>query len=114
MLTFDTSRLGGKPPEKPKGEGLLGPAICWAAWRDVKSNEPPLQEWKSGQGWSEKQYVLAVDAKGRMSIAYAYRHSANTVIWTMAKPIGAVTHWMPLPEPPNAGADLQPPPNNPK
>lgn len=59
---------------------------------------PPIQRFISGQGWqpSEPPYVLAVDAKGRMSVGYAREHSTG-FMWVFAKPIGQPTHWMELP-----------------
>ena len=65
-------------------------------WRDITSTPPPATEWKP----ANREYLLVVDAKGRMSIAYCYNSSTGEIGWTMAKPIGAVTHWMPLPPPP--------------
>jgi hypothetical protein len=69
-------------------------------WNDVKTSKPPMRRFLSGSSWTEKPYVLVVDALGRMSIAYASENGGNWIQWTMAKPIGNVTHWMPLPEPP--------------
>lgn len=69
-------------------------------WRDVKSEKPPLRAFVSGHGYSDKPYVLAVDAKGRMSVGYAMLYSSGHLQWTFAKPIGEPTHWMHLPPPP--------------
>lgn len=69
------------------------------AWQPI-SILPPLREFLPGQSYKEKPYVLVVDAKGRMSIAYAHRLSKGELHWAMAKPIGEVTNWMPLPTPP--------------
>ncbi len=69
-------------------------------WNDVKAVAPPLRVFVSGQGWSEKQYVLAVDAKDRMSIGFATGNSVGPFCWTFAKPIGEPTHWRQLPQPP--------------
>lgn len=41
-------------------------------------------------------YVLAVDARDRMSVGYA-RENSEGYTWVFAKPIGEPTHWMPLP-----------------
>ena len=77
----------------PVGSGdLLG------GWRDLKKHTPPIRDFSKPK---VKPYVLVVDAKGRMSIAYAFEYSSGEIGWTMAKPIGTVTHWMRLPEPPN-------------
>lgn len=62
---------------------------------DDEDHKPPIRESYRDPA----PYVLACDAKGRMSVAYADKHSVGYV-WVMAKPIGAVTHWMPLPDPP--------------
>lgn len=64
-------------------------------WLPIGTDQPPLSDLGR-----TKNYILAVDSKGRMSVAYAYRHSAGMIQWVMAKPIGEVTHWMPLPVPP--------------
>lgn len=70
------------------------------AWRPIETAPPPMQRF-SGGAWqpSEPPYVLAVDAKGRMSVGYA-RENSEGYTWTFAKPIGQPTHWMKLPEPP--------------
>jgi hypothetical protein len=66
-------------------------------WISIDDRLPDfLEPWDKRD--KPKPYVLAVDAKGRMSVAY--RYSNHPQAWTMAKPIGTVTHWMPLPEPP--------------
>lgn len=77
-------------------------------WNDVKTITPPLRDWVSGRGWSDKEYVLAVDAKGRMSIGFATTHSSVPFIWTFAKPIGEPTHWRQLPKPPNDPSSATP------
>jgi hypothetical protein len=64
-------------------------------WNPV-SDMPPVSA-RNG----DKPYVLAVDTKGRMSVGYCWIASRGEVCWTFAKPIGEVTHWMPLPEAPN-------------
>lgn len=69
-------------------------------WQPIKTTEPPIQTFVVGQGWSEKPYVLVVDAKGRMAVAYFHRYSTGELGMTSAKPIGEPTHWMQLPEPP--------------
>lgn len=69
-------------------------------WQSIETNEPPIQTFVVGQGRSEKPYVLAVDAKGRMAVVYFHRYSTGELGMTSAKPIGMATHWMPLPEPP--------------
>lgn len=79
-------------------------------WHDVKSITPPIRDWVSGRGWSEKHYVLAVDAKGRMSVGFATEQLVMTgcsvpFTWTFAKPIGEPTHWMELPKPPQSILD---------
>jgi len=69
-----------------------------ADWISIDDRLPECREaWETAKA---KPYVLAVDAKGRMTVAY--RSGQHPQQWTMAKPIGTVTHWMPLPEPPNA------------
>ncbi len=68
--------------------------VIYPAWIDVNHQAPPIAAYR------EKPYVLAVDAKGRMSIGYALPHSTAGFYWVFAKPIGTVTHWMKLPEPP--------------
>lgn len=45
------------------------------------------------------RFVLAVDGKGRMGVAYCRKVGALHR-WVSAKSIGIVTHWMELPEPP--------------
>ncbi len=68
-------------------------------WRNIETDPPVLTELTVAiRG---KPYVLAVDAKGRMSVGYPYRHSTGEVGWVFAKPIGEPTHWMPLPEAPS-------------
>jgi len=64
-------------------------------WISVEERLPVAMVFTSGQGWSERIDVLFCDAKGRMSVGY--NRDGN---FTMAKPIGIVTHWMPLPNPP--------------
>jgi hypothetical protein len=75
----------------------------YPAWQPVEI-PPPIQRFVSGQGWqpAKPTYVLAVDAKGRMSVGHA-RHNSEGYTWTFAKPIGVPTHWMLLPTPPEAG-----------
>ena len=72
-------------------------------WQPIETTTPPIQRFTSGQGWQPlaPPYVLAVDAKGRMSVGYARQNTAGYT-WTFAKPIGQVTHWMSLPAPPAA------------
>lgn len=65
-------------------------------WISVKDRLPPLRVHGSRQ---PAPYVLACDAKGRMSVGYAAEHSSGH-IWTFAKPIGEPTHWQPLPDRP--------------
>ena len=69
-------------------------------WNDVNTVTPPLRDWVSGRGFSEKHYVLAVDSKGRMSIGFATSYDKTHWRWTFAKPIGEPTHWRQLPNPP--------------
>lgn len=69
-----------------------------AQWFDVTKKLPKMVE--IGADYQSKPYVLAVDCKGRMSIGYLRKYSSDNLRWTFAKPIGEVTHWMPLPEPP--------------
>jgi hypothetical protein len=72
-----------------------------AEWQPVEANKPPIQIFTPGQGWSEKQYVLAVDAQGRMSIGYAVKNSGpRGYSWVFAKQIGPPTHFTFLPDPP--------------
>jgi len=69
-------------------------------WIAIESEEPAIYE---DIGLNQPApYVLAVDAEGRMSVGYVRaRYSRNHGLWwVFAKPIGAVTHWMPLPDPP--------------
>ena len=68
-------------------------------WNAIATVPPPIQTFKDG-AWSEKPYVLAVDAKGRMAVVYFHRYSTGELGMTSAKPIGEPTHWMPLPIPP--------------
>jgi len=76
----------------------LSPAPLLGGWRDLKTHTPPIRDFSKPK---VKPYVLVVDSKGRMSIAYAFEYSSGEIGWTMAKPIGTVTHWMRLPKPPN-------------
>ena len=73
-----------------------GPVLAFPDWIAVRVVRPPLSDHR------DKLYLLAVDAKGRMSIGYAYAHSTADFgfMWTFAKPIGNPTHWMHLPTPP--------------
>lgn len=65
-------------------------------WRDITKEGPP-----SGSFDDEvRNYCLAIDAKGRASVGYATKYSTGEIFWRFAKPIGEVTHWMPLPEAP--------------
>jgi hypothetical protein len=64
-------------------------------WKPIETHPPPFS-----QGFPAKPYVLAVDAKGRMSVGFARRYSTGEIMWTFAKPIGEPTHWQDLPEPP--------------
>jgi hypothetical protein len=52
--------------------------------------------------WEDPRYVLAVDAKGRMSVGYYVEHSSGKPWWTFAKAISDPTHWQPLPAAPEA------------
>lgn len=65
-----------------------------AQWIHVTDRPPPISALR------EKRYVLAVDIQSRMSVGYASQRSYG-IGWTFAKPIGAPTHWMPLPESPH-------------
>ena len=65
-------------------------------WIDVKDRVPEKQVATYGD-FKVKPYVLVCDSKSRMSIAYPVRYATGEIRWTMAKPIGGVTHWMPLP-----------------
>jgi hypothetical protein len=65
-------------------------------WRSVGASEPPIRSQEN-----PKPYVLAVDAKRRMSVGYVFdKYSEGGLWWVFAKPIGTPTHWMPLPDPP--------------
>jgi hypothetical protein len=76
---------------------LTSPVIVW---NDLRTVPPPIQQFISGQGWQpQPPYVLAVDAKDRMSVGYA-RENSEGYTWVFAKPIGEPTHWTPLPIPP--------------
>jgi hypothetical protein len=72
-----------------------------ADWQAVEANKPPIQTFTPGRGWTEKHYILAIDAKRRMSVGYAVHNSSPPgYTWVFAKPIGAPTHWTELPDPP--------------
>jgi hypothetical protein len=64
-------------------------------WVSVEDRKPPINSVNKPQ-----PYVLAIDAKDRMSVGYARLYSTGELWWTFAKPIGEPTHWMPLPNPP--------------
>lgn len=64
-------------------------------WISVNDKLPQASEFICAKGWTERIDVLFCDAKGRMSVGY--NREGQLV---MAKPIGKITHWMPLPEPP--------------
>ena len=64
-------------------------------WISVKDKLP-----KATTNYKNKLYVLLVDAKGRMSVGYRLHYDSGETMFITAKPIGEVTHWMPLPEPP--------------
>lgn len=49
---------------------------------------------------SKPVYVLVVDGQNRMAVAYLKNLGNHRHKWVSAKPIGIVTHWMPLPMPP--------------
>jgi len=66
-------------------------------WRDPMDEKPPIQQFISGQGWTPKAYVLAVDVKGRVSVGYATQNRSGGYRWAFAKPIGEPVLWMPLP-----------------
>jgi hypothetical protein len=68
------------------------------AWISVSKQMP--EAVTTYLGFQEKPYVLAVDAKNRMSIGYVVRYQDGRHRWTFAKPIGEVTHWQPLPKGP--------------
>lgn len=70
-------------------------------WISVTDEEPPI----TCRPARSKPYVLAVDAKNRMSVGYALEHSTAGYIWVFAKPIGEPTHWMPLPAPPHKASE---------
>lgn len=73
-------------------------ALGWfrPEWQSVESAEPPIRSKEN-----PKPYVLAVDAKGRQSVAYIFsKYDEGGYWWVSAKPIGTPTHWMPLPDPP--------------
>jgi hypothetical protein len=69
--------------------------------QSMRWHSPPVRVFTSGKGWSQKQYVLTVDAKGRMAVAYFERSSTGELNHVSAKPTGAPTHWMFLPDPPS-------------
>ena len=69
-------------------------------WVSVKERLPEKVAATYGDLRDKSRYVLAVDAKGRMSIGYALRYASGDVHWIFAKQIGEVTHWMPLPAEP--------------
>lgn len=73
-------------------------------WINAATQPPPVKDIGEILRGT-KPYVLAVDAKGRMSVGYPYKYSTGELGWVFAKPIGAVTHWMPLPEPPMTDDD---------
>lgn len=62
-------------------------------WVRVEEGLPEHWDWRG-----PKPYQLVCDATGRMSVAFLREHHPQA--WTMAKPIGPVTHWRPLPAPP--------------
>lgn len=71
---------------------------CLPRWRH---DDPPLSDrFKLA---ANRVYVLAIDAKNRMSVGYAYRLSGGSLFWTFAKPIGNPIAWMELPQPPQQG-----------
>jgi hypothetical protein len=91
----------------PRAAAIIAELLTWRSM-DIAEREwipietaPPIQRFISGRGRQppEPPYVLAVDAKGRMSVGYAREHSEGFT-WTFAKPIGQPTHWMALPAPP--------------
>jgi hypothetical protein len=66
-------------------------------WKSIEDQLPPINEVPVGHN---RKYVLAIDAKDRMSVGYAYRYSTGELGWTFAKAIGIPTHWTELPPPP--------------
>jgi hypothetical protein len=81
---------------KSKMWNTRAPIAQAQGWLNLKTTTPPLLDAHG----ATKPYVLAVDSKGRMTVAYAYQHPTGEIEWIMAKPVGVVTHWMPLPQPP--------------
>jgi hypothetical protein len=69
-------------------------------WISVEDRRLPVRTFTTGQGWSAQTYVLVVDNKGRMAVAWFTDHSCGKPQVVSGKAIGAVTHWMPLPDPP--------------
>jgi hypothetical protein len=95
------------PAENVRDAARILEAYQAKAWRPIET-APPIQRFICGQGWqpSKPPYVLAVDAKGRMSVGYA-RENSEGFMWVFAKPIGQPVYWMPLPAPPaQAGCRL--------
>lgn len=69
------------------------------SWTALTAQEPEARDLT--EDVRNKHYLLAVDAKGRMSVGYCYRYQTGELGWVFAKPIGAVTHWMQLPDAPS-------------
>lgn len=81
-------------PLKPMSETLE----TLQEWRKVDAVEPPLNQAPVQS--KSATYVLVVDAKARMAVAYFYRYSTGELGMVSGKAIGQPTHWMPLPDPP--------------
>jgi hypothetical protein len=64
-------------------------------WVSVDERLPKL----AANPYKTRDYFLLADRKGRMSIGYLYTNHPQG--WRMAKAIGEVTHWQPLPAPPD-------------
>lgn len=66
----------------------------------------PDERVRNSRDFRSKPYVLICDSRNRMSVAYPLEYSSGQVTWVSAKPVGnEITHWMPLPEPPQRGGE---------
>jgi Protein of unknown function (DUF551) len=68
-----------------------------------------MAKWQYGDGWQpietapENEMVLIWDGEHVYTASYEYKHEMQTQVWLESNDfwISDVTHWMPLPEPPN-------------
>lgn len=71
-------------------------------WISEKERKPDLiRSWKDREkSFSESDFALVIRLDGKYDIAQ-YKVSRNGEFWeNRSGPVGNITHWMPLPEPP--------------